>query len=404
MSDGIDQSGGIGPNDPADPNAADAFGHPESAPPPPPAPQPTPQPAPFRPTPNAGDAPVPQPPPWRPAPAIAGGDTRKGKGGAGPWLGLVFAVLIVGSCLFMGMAVLGGPAMGGGGQVQTHSVPGGGDGPDKVAVIPIKGMISQGGAGSPLMGAVLNSVAQTRKFLERAKEDDAVKAVILDINSPGGEVTACDLIWQDIVRFKKETGKPVIAYLEGAAASGGYYVAAPCDAIVCYRTTITGSIGVRMSFMNFADLAKQYGVKDYAITSGDHKDMGSMTREPSAEDLAILQGLVDDMYATFLEVVTTGRNLPVEQVKPLADGRILTAKQALDGKLVDEIGGIDAAIRTAESKAGITNATVFRYSRQPTFFDLMGAKMAQPSTPQPSALLQELQRLASPRLMYHLVR
>lgn len=392
---------GFEPNDPINPNDPDVFG----------APEPPSQPAPFRPTSRAGagpiggaGTPVQQPPPWRPTPAAGAGPQRTGKGGAGTWLSLVFGVLMIGSCLFMGMAILGGPAMGGGGQVQTHGLPGSGDGPDKIAVIPIKGMISQGGGGSPLMGVVLNTVEQTRKFLDRAKEDKSVKAVILDINSPGGEVTACDLIWHDIVRFKKETNKPVIAYLEGSAASGGYYVAAPCDRIVCYRTTITGSIGVRMSFLNFADLAKQYGVKDYAITSGDHKDMGSMTRAPKPEELAILQTLVDDMYGTFLDVVSTGRGLPVAQVKPLADGRILTAKQALAGQLVDEIGGIDAAIAAAEKQAGITNATVFRYSRQPTLLDLMGAKMAQPSTPQPAAILDELQRMASPKLMLHLVR
>ena len=345
------------------------------------------------------DAPPP-PGPWRPTPTAP--PKRPGRGG-GAWLGLVFGVLLVGSCLVMGVVVLGGVSGGGGGGVVTQPV--GGSGHDRIAVIPVEGMITRGMSGAgPFVPGIPDTVARVREYLARAKDDERVRAVILEINSPGGEVTACDLIHDALVRFRKETGKPIVAYLEGAAASGGYYIAAPGDRIVCHRTTITGSIGVRMSYLNFADLAAKHGVKEVSITSGAHKDMGSMWQELDDSERQLLQGLVDEMYARFLDVVATGRSLDPAAVRPLADGRILTAQQALDGKLVDTIGDLDAAVGAAKQLANLTDATVVRYTRQPSLFDLLNARAAAAPAASPSGLVAELERLATPRLLFHATR
>lgn len=339
--------------------------------------------------------------PWRPTPTAT--PKRAGKGG-GAWLGLVFGVLLVGSCLVMGVVVLGGAAGGGSGGVVTEQVSGAGR--DRIAVIPVEGMITRGMAGAgPFVPGIADTVARVREYLARAKDDERVRAVILEINSPGGEVTACDLIHDALVEFRRESKKPLVAYLEGAAASGGYYIAAPCDRIVCHRTTITGSIGVRMSYLNFGELAAKHGVREISITSGQHKDMGSMWQELDDAERQILQGLVDEMYARFLEVVATGRRLDPGVVRPLADGRILTAQQALDGKLVDALGDLDAAVDAAKQLAGVAEASVVRYTRQPSLFDLLNARAAAAApTASPAGIVAELERLATPRLLFHAAR
>lgn len=342
-----------------------------------------------------GSAPI-----WRPAsgaPGATGAGTKRG--GSGAWIGVALGVLLLGSCFVMGIVLLGAaataPDLAGGGRVVTRTVSG--SGAAQIAVIPVHGAISSGmGAG---LFSVPDTVESTRGYLERAAKDDDVKAVILEIASPGGEVTACDLIHGALAKFRTETKKPIVAYLEGQAASGGYYIAVACQKIVCYRTTITGSIGVRMDFWNVADLAAKHGVQQYSITSGENKDMLPFARKPTEESLAIARGMVDDMYARFLEVILAGRaGLTKDALLPLADGRILTAQQALDGKLVDAVGTFDDAVAEAKKMAGLTEATVVRFERQIGLFGpLMQAAAADRG---PSAVLRELQDAAAPRLLF----
>ena len=345
--------------------------------------------------PAPGSAPI-----WRPAPGApgAGGGASK-RGGSGAWIGVMLGVLLLGSCFVMGIVVLGAaataPDLDGGGRVVTRTVSGSGDA--RIAVIPVHGAISSGAGGG--LFAIPDTVETTRGYLERAAKDEDVKAVILEIASPGGEVTACDLIHGALTKCRAEAKKPIVAYLEGQAASGGYYIAVATQRIVCYRTTITGSIGVRMDFWNVAELAAKHGVQQYSITSGENKDMLPFARKPTEESLAIARGMVDDMYARFLEVILAGRpGLTKDALLPLADGRILTAQQALDGKLVDAVGTFDDAVAEAKKLAGLSEATVVRYERQ---IGLFGPLMQAASAGRgPSAIIRELQDAAAPRLLF----
>src|SRR5262249_22941878 len=162
------------------------------------------------------------------------------------------------------------------------------------------------------------------------------------INSPGGAVTASDILYQDLVRFRAETGKPVIACMMDVAASGGYYVAMGCDRIYAHPTTVTGSIGVIMSLYNATGLFHMLGVKSDPIKSGPNKDIGNPGRPMTEEERAILQQMVGSFYDQFVQVVVRGRpELPEERIRALADGRVYTGLDAKKLGLVDEIGYLD---------------------------------------------------------------
>jgi protease-4 len=214
---------------------------------------------------------------------------------------------------------------------------------DAVAVIPIYGVIVQGSSSRSWE----NGSQQIAKRIKLMAEKKEIKAVLLDINSPGGSVGAVQEIYSAVLRAKKETKKPFVARFGEVSASGGYYVASACDLIVAHPGTITGSIGVIFSLNNFEGLMKKVGVKNEAIKSGKFKDMGSPTREMTPEERKLLQGLIDDSYAQFVAAVSAGRDLPVDKVKTLADGRIYTGSQALANKLVDKLGDMQDAVDAA---------------------------------------------------------
>ena len=178
-------------------------------------------------------------------------------------------------------------------------------------------------------------------------ETKGVKAIILDINSPGGSVGAVQEIYSQILRVRQEKHIPFVALFDDVAASGGYYIASACDQIVAHPGTLTGSIGVIFSVSNLEGLFGKIGYKMESIKSGKHKDMGSPARPLTAEERAILQGVINDAYEQFVAAVAAGRRLPVDQVKPLADGRIYTGSQALKLKLVDAIGDSEDAVALA---------------------------------------------------------
>jgi len=214
---------------------------------------------------------------------------------------------------------------------------------DAVAVIPLYGVITQGSS-SRSWERGSQQIAKRIKTLAEKKE---VKAILLDINSPGGSVGAVQEIYSAVLRAKKETKKPFIARFGEVSASGGYYVASACDLIVAQPGTITGSIGVIFSVTNFEGLMKKVGMKNEAIKSGKFKDMGSPSRDMTADERKLLQGLIDDSYAQFVAAVADGRKMPVEDVKTLADGRIYTGNQALNNKLVDKLGDLQDALDVA---------------------------------------------------------
>lgn len=222
-------------------------------------------------------------------------------------------------------------------------------GGEKIGVIPIEGAIM--GGSQDIFGGVAGSES-IMSHIRDAAEDPSVKAVVLRINSPGGSVGATQEIYREIEKLK-ETGKPVVASMGETAASGGYWLSTAADKIYANSGTLTGSIGVIMQTPNLEELYEKLGMEFEVIKSGPHKDIGSTSREITPEERDILQGIVDEIFAEFIDVVAEGRNLPREEVEKLATGRIFTGNQAKDVKLVDEIGNYYDAVRGAAAMAGI---------------------------------------------------
>jgi protease-4 len=244
----------------------------------------------------------------------------------------------------------------------------------KIAVIDVAGMI----IGDGWDGRSYGMVSLLQDQLDRAADDPSVQAVLLRVDSPGGEVVAADTISRAIATFQEQTRKPVVAYLGGLAASGGYYVAAPCQWIVSNELTITGSIGVIMQGYNYRGLMDKIGVRPQTFKSGRFKDMLSASKseeETLPQEREMVQALIDETFARFKDVVRTGRSLAHDRNDPLgrplredweeyADGRILSGKQAFSIGFVDELGDVETAIERALSLAEIPNANLIQYQRQ----------------------------------------
>ena len=234
---------------------------------------------------------------------------------------------------------------------------------DRVVLIDVSGVLMNG-AMPRLLSEGENPVAFTVERLDAAAKDPRVKAVVFRVNSPGGSVTASDVLYQEVLEFKKKTKKPVIAYFQDVAASGAYYLACACDEIDAQRTCVTGSIGVIMQTVDLTGSMNKLGITADAIKSGPYKDAGSPLRPMKNEERAVFQGIVDGMYQQFLEVVQAGRpKLSREQITKLADGRVYTAQQALESGLIDRICTLSEALDTAKQRAGINEAQVVIYHR-----------------------------------------
>lgn len=260
---------------------------------------------------------------------------------------------------------------------------------NKIVAIDIGGIIT-----SHDLDGTGDMVVRVKDELELAEKDAHVKAVILKVDSPGGEVLASDEIYRAIHEFQDKTGKPVIAQMGSLAASGGYYVSAPCRWIVANELTLTGSIGVIMSGMNFRGLMDKVGIQPQVYKSGKFKDMMSSTRRPEdipAGEREMMQALIDETYATFKGVVRKGRaasrtankkaGLEKESSElaadweSYADGRIFSGKEAKRLGFVDELGNFDVAVKRAKKLAGITEANIVKYQPPFTFgniFRLLG--------------------------------
>ncbi|HVD45396.1 MAG TPA: signal peptide peptidase SppA [Rubrobacter sp.] len=250
-----------------------------------------------------------------------------------------------------------------------------GDGPDKIVVVPVQGTIAPA---DDSLGGTQPSVTPEglADALRQAGQDPTAAAVVLEINSPGGGVTASDEMHQSVLDFKKNTGKPVVVSMGDVAASGGYYISTAADRIVAYETTLTGSLGVIIPLNNFAEAADKYGIKQVVIKSGKYKDMGSAFREMTPEERDILQSFVDDLYAQFVDVISEGRDIPKDRVREIADGRVYSGLQAKKLGLIDSFGGLDEASAIAGNLAGTSDTTVVRYVQQPSFTDTLLARLA----------------------------
>jgi len=251
----------------------------------------------------------------------------------------------------------------------------------KIAVVPIDGIIT-----SMQDRAGFNMVEVVKAQLKKAEDDEDVEAVLLKVDSPGGEVLASDEISGAIRKFQEDSGKPVVVSMGSLAASGGYYVSAPCQWIVANELTITGSIGVIMSTWNYRGLMSKVGIRPFTYKSGKFKDMLSGSREPEeipAEEREMLQALIDQTYDRFKTVVTDGRKYAhdknedkgkalVQNWKDYADGRVLSGKVAHQLGFVDELGNFDTAVNRAKELTGIKRANLVEYRLRVDIADILG--------------------------------
>jgi len=247
---------------------------------------------------------------------------------------------------------------------------------DAVAVIRLEGTITSGPEDYFTTPGIIPERAAD--LLGQAAADPAIKAVVVRVNSPGGSVVASDEIYHALLEFEK----PVVIWMGEMAASGGYYIACGGDYIFAHPNTLTGSIGVISQFLNVEELMDKVGVDAVVITSGPHKDIGSLFREMTEEEQEMWERIIDETYEGFVEIVVQARNLPLEDVRELADGSIYTGQQALKLGLVDEVGTLDGAIAKAADLSGIEGEPrVIELKPTPTFLDMLYGFQARSAMP-----------------------
>lgn len=237
---------------------------------------------------------------------------------------------------------------------------------DKIVLLDVDGILRNARERSLLGPTGDNPVSLFKEKLDKAAKDDHVKALVLRINSPGGGVTACDLMYTELLRFKQKTGKPVIASMLDVGASGAYYIACAADRIYAHPTTVTGSIGVIMVAPDFSGTMEKLGIRANVIKSGALKDLGSPLREMSDADRAVLQAMIDNMHRRFVRVVAAGRKeIDPQRVEQLADGRVYLATLARQEGLIDELGTLHDALLAAKQAAGLDGKpiVVVEYAR-----------------------------------------
>jgi protease IV len=227
---------------------------------------------------------------------------------------------------------------------------------DKIAVITMRGLIS-----TSVPGSVTDSmVDDLRAALQQAREDSRVKAIVLEIDSPGGEVTASDEIYSAVVKTRAK--KPVVVYMDSLAASGGYYVSCGGKFLMANETTITGSIGVIIQTFNYEQLFNKIGLASVVFKSGKFKDMLNGARPITPEERELVQNFIMSTYDKFLGIVAKERNLPADLLRnTIADGRILSGKEALQNKLIDGLGEMDDAFSKAKQLGNAPDAKVVKY-------------------------------------------
>jgi protease IV len=241
-------------------------------------------------------------------------------------------------------------------------------------------------------------LARVREELEKAEKDERVRAMIVKINSPGGTITASDILYRQLVEFRAKKKIPVTAVIMDVGASGGYYVALGADTIVAHPTSVTGSLGVVMLTVNAQGLMEKIGVAPLAIKSGPMKDAGSPFRALTPPERDVFQSVIDDMYGRFVRLIATSRKLPEERVRSFADGRIYTAQQALALGLIDHIAYLDEVVGTTKRELGVDEARVVMYRRPREYRATIYSETA--SVPGGLAQLTGLLGGPGPRLMY----
>lgn len=317
------------------------------------------------------------------------------------WIGLtIFFALGLGLSLLLNMLLSIAVAGSGGGGRQagftSTLVEGEAEEKDFIAIVPVQGLIMEPPSDNPGRG----SYSQMAKLLRQLAKEENLKGILLVVDSPGGGVTTSDRMYEELRRFKLDKKIPVVAHFEDVAASGGYYVAMAADHIIAHPTSVTGSIGVISRFYNLSELMDRFGVEVSTIKSlnskglESFKDMGSPYRKMRPEEKVLLQKLVTEMWDRFVGVVAEGRKgkLSPEQIKKLADGRVFTGAQALELKLVDQLGYTPDAYQEIRKRAGNDKARIVRYLPEKRWSDLFSAKLEATQSP--------LLELPSSRILY----
>ncbi|OGN96659.1 MAG: hypothetical protein A2Z77_01335 [Chloroflexi bacterium RBG_13_51_36] len=240
---------------------------------------------------------------------------------------------------------------------------------DKVVVIPLTGTITTGDYSSLSSSTITPGLM--RYYLSKVKKDKSVKAIVLRVESPGGEIEPCQEILLEIERIKETM--PIVVSMGGTAASGGYYISTQADKIVALPTTQTGSIGVISAIINIEELLEKLGIRIEVFKGGKYKDMYRGFTEMTPEEQEIMQGMIDEYYEQFVDVVSEGRGLSKEEVRNLATGQLYSGTEAKELGLVDELGDLQTAIDLATELAGLESGTV-EYYQPPrlTLWSLLG--------------------------------
>lgn len=259
---------------------------------------------------------------------------------------------------------------------------------NRIAMVTVQGIIH---------GELANDVYRQ---LKAARQDRRVRGIIVKVSSPGGTVSASDQIYKEICKYRQEVKKPVVAFMQGVAASGGYYASVACDKIVAEPTTMTGSIGVISWWLVVQELLEdKLGVLPVTVKSGQKKDWPSSFREPAPEELQYMRDkLITPAYERFVGIVAEGRkeSLSPEEVRQLSDGSIYGAQEALEVKLIDEIGYLDSAVEMVKSMAGIEQAEVVEYRKPFSLSDLLSYRSAS----LPRLDRNTLYELGTPQILY----
>jgi protease-4 len=255
----------------------------------------------------------------------------------------------------------------------------------KIAIIDVEGTLIDMKSGG-FMQPEENPLSKFVQELQAAADDDSVKAVVLRVNSPGGSVTTSDTMYQELVQFRHDTHKPVVASAQEVMASGAYYVSCGADKIVANPTSIVGSIGVIFETIDIKGTMDKLGIESVAIKSAEFKDMGSPFKHLTDQERDVMQGMVDEYFARFKSVVTSNRTIKdADTLTLVTDGRVFSGEKAMDLGLVDGVGRLEDAIALARDMSHSPDAGVIMYKRP---YGYSGSIYADTSVPPPSAASQ----------------
>lgn len=268
-----------------------------------------------------------------------------------------------------------------------------GDSKNKIAVLSYEGAIGDGQVYDDFMDQ-----------LDDVYDDDSVKGVIMQVNSPGGAVYNSEQIANKIKKIQKDKKIPVFTVMKTMAASGGYYISAPTDRIYASNETLTGSIGVIMSSTSFQGLFEKYGIKQQNITTGKMKDAGSAGKDMTDEQKKYFQDLINSSFDRFVKIVSQGRSMKEDEVRKLADGRVYDGAQAKNNGLVDKIGDLDLAIEDMKKDFKLNNPEVYQYDNDMASFSRFFSKaenLLNKNSSSDLSIIKELMEKDSPLPMYY---